>query len=340
MIHTISMKVKDIKKLLADTVKNYVTPEEAEYFAAETVETDIRKPSHKKYRQGTIDDIASWKNMDKEVVKTIDLPGYTQYDFKGKGPAIKLKEIHDDLERKARVNGISMVSIINSAGMHTMHLWTQGLAKRGLFALSAWNGGPDAVVPFNGTRGIFGTNPLTYGFPGDKGDIVIDMATSEIPFFKIVGAKAAQTPLPENTAVDNDGQLTTDPNKAIDETEVSNLLPMGGGYKGYNINYLMEIMTGALVGARVSSQMSNSYIETEHGGFVIAIAIDKVTSRSAFDAGVKSMNEKIRAQKPKAGVEKVQVPGDRNLEKKAGITDETEIAVDEEYRKKLVDLIS
>ena len=332
------MKIAEVKKLLTNAVKKYVSKEEVEYFATEIIETDIRKPPRKKYSQGTIDDIKSWEGKDPEIKKTIDLPGYTQYDFKGKGPSLKIKEIHDELEKKAKNNGISMVSIINSGGMHTMHLWTQGLAKRGLFALCAWNGGPDAVVPFNGTRGIFGTNPLTYGFPGDKGDIVIDMATSEIPFFKILDAKKNQTPLPENTAVDNDGEITTDPNKAIDAKEISNLLPMGGNYKGYNINYLMEIMTSALIGARASSQMSDSYIETEHGGFIIAIAIDKITDRKKYDASVKSMNEKIRAQKPKKDVKKVQVPGDRNLERKIDINDKTDIEIDPEYKKILEEL--
>jgi len=230
-----------------------------------------------------------------------------------------------------------MVSVINSAGMHTMHLWTQGLAKRGLFALAGFNGGPEAVVPLNGTKGLLGTNPLTYAFPGDKGDIVIDMATSEIPFFKIVDAKKNNTPLPPNTAVDNDGEMTTDPQKAIDEKEVSNLLPMGGNYKGYNINYLMEVMTSALVGAKISSQM-NSFVAEEHGGFIIAIAIDKVTRRKDYDIAVKSMNEKIRSQKPKSGVEKVVVPGDHNLEKKKGMSDEMEIEVNEEYVQVLTDL--
>ena len=225
-----------------------------------------------------------------------------------------------------------MVSIVNSGGMHTMHLWPQGLAKRGLFALAGWNGGPDAVVPFNGTRGIFGTNPMAYGFPGDKGDIVIYMATSEIPYFKIKDAKAENISLPENSAVDNNGELTTDPNKAMDEKGISNLLPVGGSYKGYNLNYLIEIMTSALIGARISSQMSNAYIETEHGGFIIAIAIDKVTTKDKYEASIKSMNEKIRSQKPKMGVNKVLVPGDRNLAKKLGMDGDSEIQVDEEYK--------
>lgn len=333
------MKISDLKALLMQAAQKYVTPAEAEYFASEVVETDIRKPApDKKYQNDMVKDIKSWEGKMGSVKKTIDLPGYTQYDFEGRGPSLKIKEIHDELERKAKVNGIAMISVINSAGMHVMHLWTQGLAKRGLFALGAWNGGPDAVVPLNGTRGIFGTNPMTYGFPGDKGDIVIDMATSEIPYFKIVGAKKEGKPLPENTAVDTSGELTTDASKALNDAGVSNLLPMGGNYKGYNINYLMEVMTSALIGTRASSEMSDEYVETEHGGFIIAIDISKVTNRNKYDASIKSLNEEVRSQKPKNGVEKVMIPGDRNLENKNAITDEVEIEVDSAYQNELLAL--
>ena len=309
-------------------VQKYVGFEEAEYFANEVIETEVRKPSPDlKYQDDLIKDIKSWEGKTEPLKKVIDLPGYTQYDFEGRGPSVKIKEIHDELEAKAKVNGIAMVSIINSAGMHVLHLWTQGLAKRGLFALGAWNGGPDAVVPINGTRGIFGTNPVTYGFPGDKGEIVVDMATSEIPYFKIVNAKKLKIPLLPNTAVDSSGELTTDPGKALNDVGVSNLLPMGGNYKGYNINYLIEVMTSALIGARASSEMSDGYIETEHGGFIIAIDIGKVTDNSKYKGSVKNLNEKVRAQKPKAGVEKVMVPGDRNLENKKLISDDLEIEI-------------
>ncbi len=332
------MKYKNIKELLKQAVAPYVTDAEAEYFAEEVAETDVRKPPHEKYSEGIIADIQTWKNKVGEIKKVIDLPGFSKYDFGGLGPALKIKTIHDDLIAKADQNGISMVSIVNSGGMHTMHLWTQGLAKKGYFAFATWNGGPDAVVPLNGTRGLLGTNPLTYGFPGDKGDIVVDMATSEIPYFKVVGAKKHKDTLPINTAVDSEGEVTTDAEKALDNNGVSNLLPMGGGYKGYNINYLTEIMTSALIGARASSQMSDAYIETEHGG-IIVVAIDKVTERSAYDESMKSLNEEIRDQKPRAGIGRVTVPGDRNLEHKNSLTDESEVVVDTEYLEKLNALI-
>jgi len=329
------IQLKKLEKLFSNAAKKFVSEDEADYFATEVVETDIRKPSHKKYDEDIIKDIKSWEGSSAEIKKTIDLPGYTQYNFNGLGPSLKIKEIHDELEKKAKVNGVAMVSIINSRGMHKMHLWTQGLAKRDLFALASWNGGPDAVVPIGGTKGLLGTNPLTYGFPSDTGNVVVDMATSEIPYFKIVEAKKNGTLLPPNTAVDNSGKITTDPKKALDDNGVSNLLPMGGNYKGYNTNYLLEIMTSALIGARSSSEMSDDYIETEHGGFIIAIAIGKVTDKKKYDVSMKSTNEEIRAQKPVEGQEKVIVPGDTNLNRFFKISGKSHIEVDSDFVKVL-----
>ncbi len=64
---------------------------------------------------------------------------------------------------------------------------------------------------------------------------------------------------------------------------------------------------------------------------IIAIAIDKVTAKDKYATSVKSMNEKIRLQKPRKGVDRVLVPGDRNLSKKMGMNDDSEIEVAEEY---------
>lgn len=85
---------------------------------------------------------------------------------------------------------------------------------------------------------------------------------------------------------------------------------------------------------------SGDYIETEHGGFIVAINISKVTDRKKYDASIKSLNEEVRTQKPKNGIDKIVVPGDRNLGNKAGISDDVEIDVDEKYQSDLETLAS
>jgi LDH2 family malate/lactate/ureidoglycolate dehydrogenase len=221
--------------------------------------------------------------------------------------------------------------------MHSLHTWSQGLAKRGYFVLASYNGGPDGVIPINGTLGIFGTNPITYGFPTNEGTVVVDMATSEIPYFEIKNAIDKSLELKPNTAVDKEGQVTTDPNKAFDHG-ISNLLPMGANYKGYAINYLFEIMTGALIGAKLSNKQDPSYVNEDHGGFLIVIDINAFSSVETFKSEVSELNTIVRKQKPVAGVDKVIIPGDNNLQRLKDVIDSGTVEVDKTVITKLKSL--
>jgi LDH2 family malate/lactate/ureidoglycolate dehydrogenase len=258
-----------------------------------------------------------------------ELPGMMQLDCNHLPISFKLKWIHDMLIAKAKQNGIAIVSVNNSGGMHSLNTWAQGLAKRGVFAFGAYNGGPDSVVPYNGTKGIFGTNPITFGFPSKDGGLVVDMATSEIPYFEIRNAKKNGISLKPNVAVDENGVMTTDTARAMDETGTSNLLPMGGSYKGYAINYLIEIMTGSLIGAKLSNMQNPDYINEDHGGFLIVIDIDAFTTRERFESEVAVLNTIIREQKPATGSTKVIVPGDNNLERLHAVQESESVEIDE-----------
>jgi len=305
-------KISFLTKKLKEVASKYVSEEEAKYFANEQVETCIRK-TRTDVLEEAIKDIKNWKdNPKKKYVITKKLPSLLKLDFNTLAPSLKIKWIHDELEKMAKKNGIAIISLDNSFGMHTMHLWTQGLAKRNLFALGGYNGGPLGVVPLNGTKGLLGTNPFTYGFPTKSGNIVIDMATSEIPYFEIVDAKKNGKPLKNNSAVDSSGKVTKVAKDALDEEGISNLLPMGANYKGYAFNYLMEIMTGSLIGAKLSTEQDPNYVAADHGGFLIAIDIEAFTSLKKFISSTEEMNNVIRNQKSLDG-KGVVVPGDNNL---------------------------
>ena len=56
------------------------------------------------------------------------------------------------------------------------------------------------VVPFGGRKPFFGTNPFAFGLPGTKESILLDMATSQVAFGKIVYAKEKNQPIPEGLA--------------------------------------------------------------------------------------------------------------------------------------------
>jgi ureidoglycolate dehydrogenase (NAD+) len=72
------------------------------------------------------------------------------------------------LEKRAKKYGIAMVGVNNSHGFHTLNLWTDALGERDLVSVCFFNGGPSSVVPYGGTKGIFGTNPMSYSIPTNE----------------------------------------------------------------------------------------------------------------------------------------------------------------------------
>jgi len=85
---------------------------------------------------------------------------------------------------------------------------------------------------------------------------------------------------------------------------------MGGGYKGYNIVLLIEILTGALVRSFMGLEKSAKYTKHEYGGLLIAIDISGLTDLDKFKSSVSKMCKDIRSQKHGDHVTQVIVPGD------------------------------
>lgn len=326
---------EELRTYLFKALEKMVDQEAAEYFTAEVIEAHFWKSPRSNVLSGAIKDIVASNGKD-QITYSVDLPSYVAIDFKGQGPLVYLKQIHDELERRANRNGLAMAAFTNSQSMHTLHTWVQGLAKRGLLAIAVCNGGPRSVVPFNGTEGIFGTNPIAYGLPGKDGEIFcVDMATSEIPYFEILNAQENKQPLRERSAVDNKGEFTTDPKEALDYSvskvdPTSNIVPMGGGYKGYNLVYLMEVLTSALIGMPASTEMSTDFVPEEHGAILVAFSPKAFGTEQTFHTSIASLNSTIRKQRPKAG-ETIRIPGEHHASKKP----DNEIEVSEELLTKL-----
>ena len=308
----------ELVSLLQHAAIKVVSSEAATYFAEETVETEIRKGNRTDPLKAALKDLeACFKHLGVKPAHVVDLPAYFSIDFKSHGPLLYLKEIHDELERRSNQNGIAMAAFTNSQSMHTLHEWVQGLAKRGLVAIAICNGGPGAVVPFNGTRGVFGTNPMAYGLPGENGEAYcIDMATSEIPFFEIMEAHSEGKPLRERSAVNKNGEFTTNASEALDfsasETDpVSNIVPIGGGYKGYYLVFLLELLTSGLIGMPSSPEMSADFIPEEHGAVLIVFNPQAMGTGERFGRSLNALHTALRSQTPKAG-ERIPIPGESN----------------------------
>lgn len=310
------IKIKQLEKLLKKAVSKFVSEKEASYFARLQVDTHLKKFPRTNPLEDAISDLKSWKERPKtKMVVEVEKPSALLLNFNGLAPSLKIKYIHDQLEKKSKKNGVCIIGIRNSHGIHVLNLWTDLLSERGLISLCFFNGGPEGVVPYKGTRGVFGTNPLSFSVPAGHSPAIADFATSEIPYFEIKQAKKYGKKLKKNVAVDNKGRMTRDAKKALDDSGTSNLLPLGGGFKGYSLVYLIEVLTGPFVRSPLSTEMTPSYVNEEHGGLLVAFDISSFTGLNKFKKSVSSMNETIRSQKPAIGEDTVLVPGDRGYGK-------------------------
>lgn len=159
----------------------------------------------------------------------------------------------DLLAAKAADTGLAIVSVRNAGVSGALGYLVERVAARGLVAL-ALNSSPLTVVAPGSATPTLGTNPLAMGVPRTSGvPLVLDMATSAIPFNQVVRLRDNGTALPAGVAVDATGAPTTDPVSAIDaDSGRGRILPFGG-HRGYGLALMLELLVSGAVTGRVGA---------------------------------------------------------------------------------------
>jgi (2R)-3-sulfolactate dehydrogenase (NADP+) len=155
----------------------------------------------------------------------------------------------------ARNNGVAMLGVTRSHHSGCMGHWVENMAREGLLAL-AFTNSPAAMMPWNGNKATFGTNPIAFGCPRAGFDpLVLDMALSKVARGHIVSAKQkGKTSIPEGWAVDAEGKPTTDPDAALNGA----MAPMGDA-KGAILAMMVEILAAAVNGANYGYEASSFF---------------------------------------------------------------------------------
>jgi LDH2 family malate/lactate/ureidoglycolate dehydrogenase len=169
----------------------------------------------------------------------------------------------------ARETGIGMGMVINSTHFGAAGAYALAAAQAGFIGFATCNSGA-FVVPFEGRRPVHGTNPIALAAPAkDRDPFLLDMATSSIPWNKVMRHRSEGLELPAGAALDAEGNYTIDPQAAV------MLGPLGGesfGYKGAALGGLAEILSGVLGGMRLSTDQDGTNMgDISVGHFVMAI---------------------------------------------------------------------
>ncbi|WP_068087957.1 Ldh family oxidoreductase [Polycladidibacter stylochi] len=206
----------------------------------------------------------------------------------------------------AKETGIGIVPVKKTSHCGALAYFVEMAAKAGTVGISMTQT-DSCVAPFGGAEKFFGTNPIAFGFPvKGKEPAIFDMATSGIAFGKVLHAKETGGKLPEQSALDADGNYTTDPEK------FATLTPFGA-HKGYGVAFAIEALTGVLMGAQFGPHINKMYGDYSkmRGLASLMLVIDpaKFGTGNYADIMANMVNE-LHAAKPAPGNETVMVPGD------------------------------
>jgi LDH2 family malate/lactate/ureidoglycolate dehydrogenase len=178
------------------------------------------------------------------------------------------------------------------------------------------------MAPLWGADRMLGSNPLAIAFPGaEEPPIVIDMATTAVPFGKIEMAFRRGERLPSGWAVDGEGHMTDDPQKVMTDGA---LLPLGsdrlrGGHKGYCLSALVDILCGPLSGANwgpftpafvVGHADPERSVGKGIGHFFGAMKISAFIDPDEFKHQIDEWIRTFRSTKPAPGTDGPLIPGD------------------------------
>ena len=212
---------------------------------------------------------------------------------------------------KARQTGISAVGVAQSNHYAAGAYWALMAVAENMIGL-ALTGAGAVIAPWGGRTRLLGTNPWTIAVPaGREYAIVLDMATSVAAAGKLEWAAMRHERVPAGWALDAEDRTTTDPQRGL----AGRLLPTGG-YKGYGLMVMVDMLAGMLTGGAMGPEMSAAARDARPfniGHYFQAIEIAAFMPVDAFKARVDEYIRIIRQSELEAGSSEVLLPGEREF---------------------------
>jgi ureidoglycolate dehydrogenase (NAD+) len=244
-------------------------------------------------------DVAAKPHLVQDRAATFVLDG-----ARGFGPVAMIHAIALAAERAAKA-GVCFGLVRETTHTGAIGRYVQWLAERGCAAM-IMGAGP-AFVAYHGARvPSLGTSPLAIAVPSGEGAVVLDMATSAISNGTILQARATGASLPPNSALTNEGEPTTDANRA----EI--LLPLGGP-KGSGLGFMFEMLASVLATAPIQARALGSERHRSLSQNMAILAVDIAAFRPVVDFArdADALSAVIKSLPRQAGVDEIRLPGER-----------------------------
>lgn len=203
------------------------------------------------------------------------------------------------------------VTLRESGHLGALGMFALAAAERGNICFLGQRTPPLLGLPGFGERAL-GHNPIAFGAPAGKGNppFVFDMACSVAARGHILMAAREGKPIPNNWALNPEGEPTTDAAEAA-----AGMLQPSGDYKGMGIAMMIECLAGGLAATALSNatpvmSLAAGGVMSRASAFLFFLNPGLIGEKAVF---LSYMNHWISYYR-QAGAEHARIPGTRGEE--------------------------
>lgn len=225
---------------------------------------------------------------------------------------VQAHRLLDRLIPRAEALGLAAGTLKHCGHIGRLGEYAEAAAARKMAFLASVNnhGFGRGVAPPGGKEPRIGTNPLCVGIPTSGDPVVLDIGTSVVAEGKVRVAFNKGQKVPDGWLLDPDGKPTNDPGVLYKEPRGS-ILPLGGtsgGYKGFGIGLVLDMLVGGFSGAPCSTpglpNMSGNAV------FFLVLDINQFTGAEHFLREVSGLANNVKTCPKAEGAGEILTPGE------------------------------
>lgn len=223
---------------------------------------------------------------------------------------VQMTRLIDRLDDKVDQLGVACGTLVRCGHVGRVGEWAELVAARGRAALVTVNdnGVLKCVAPPGGTEPTVSTNPIAIGVPTGDRPLVVDISTSVVANGKVLVQQVAGETCPEGWLLDADGQPTTDPAVRFTDPR-GTILPMGG-YKGFGLSLLLDILVGGLSGGSCPPAAEGA--PGTNNVLVVVWDPERFAGSGHFLGEADKLIQFVRGVNRVPGVDSIRLAGDRS----------------------------
>jgi len=224
--------------------------------------------------------------------------------------------------QKAKTSGCGMITVRNSNHYGIASYYTQMASAQDLIGVSMTN--TEAIcVPTFGSEAMTGTNAQALAMPADPFTFSYDASTTVVPRGKLEVYRKNGQPLPDNWALDANGNPCYDAAIVVDNIIAKaggGIAPLGGlgtlhgGHKGYGLSIIVDMFSAVFSSGLTSNHVNRKPGSTGICHYFMVIDYGIFGSKTSIREGMSKFLQEIRDSRKAEGYERIYTHGEKESE--------------------------